>query len=84
MALNLTSESCFGVKIYNAYFRINNIELKSKTNMLLHVYGYAFVEKKPFDYKVIDAPYDLEKGNPFEQGYIYLKTLPEFADAVDC
>lgn len=84
MALNLTSESCFGVKIHNAYFRINNIELKSKTNMLLHVYGYAFVEKKPFDYKVIDAPYDLKKGNPFEQGYIYLKTLPEFADAVDC
>ena len=30
------------------------------------------------------APYDLEGGNPFTQGYTHLKSLAEFAGAADC
>jgi hypothetical protein len=29
-------------------------------------------------------PMDLEGSNPIKQSYEYLKTLPEFSDAVDC
>jgi hypothetical protein len=31
----------------------------------------------------IEFPYDLNGPNPIKQAYLYLKTLPEFADAVD-
>lgn len=29
-------------------------------------------------------PHDLEGPNPIKQAYLHLKTLPEFADAIDC
>jgi len=29
-------------------------------------------------------PIDLEGPNPIKQAYLHLKTLPEFADAIDC
>lgn len=29
-------------------------------------------------------PHDIDGPNPIKQAYLYLKTLPEFADAVDC
>lgn len=29
-------------------------------------------------------PLDLDGPNPIKQAYLYLKTLPEFADATDC
>jgi len=32
----------------------------------------------------ITTNYDLDGENPIKQAYIHLKTLPEFADAVDC
>lgn len=28
--------------------------------------------------------YELEGPNPIKQAYLHLKTLPEFADAIDC
>lgn len=31
-----------------------------------------------------DAPYALDGGNPVEQAYSYLKTLPEFEGCTDC
>ena len=30
------------------------------------------------------SPHDLDGPNPIKQAYLHLKTLPEFADAVDC
>jgi hypothetical protein len=33
---------------------------------------------------VLDFIPDMEGGNFIKQAYLYLKTLPEFADAVDC
>ena len=35
-------------------------------------------------YKYYEFPLDLNGPNPIKQAYEYLKTLPEFADAVDC
>jgi hypothetical protein len=33
---------------------------------------------------VYEINYNLDGENPIKQAYLYLKTLPEFADAVDC
>lgn len=30
------------------------------------------------------SPYSLTAGDPFEQAYLYLKALPEFAGCTDC
>lgn len=35
-------------------------------------------------HKQYEFSLDLEGSNPIRQAYEYLKTLPEFADAVDC
>jgi len=32
----------------------------------------------------VDFPIDLDGPNPIKQAYLHLKTLPEFADAIDC
>jgi hypothetical protein len=34
--------------------------------------------------KTTKTAHGLEGANPIKQAYLYLKTLPEFADAVDC
>ena len=45
---------------------------------------FADTNKPPFDSMEVTYPYDLEGPNPIKQAYLYLKSLPEFADAVDC
>ncbi len=41
-------------------------------------------EAQEFSNKQYYAPYDLTGENPIKQGYIYLKSLPEFSTAQDC
>lgn len=41
-------------------------------------------ESEHFHAVTYNAPYSLSGGDPFEQAYCHLKTLPEFADATDC
>ena len=71
------------VTFLNAYIKIVHTQVdkstsvvsvgfhKAKDEPLLKVKGYSF-----------DT--DLNGGNGVEQGYIFLKTLPEFAGAKDC
>lgn len=40
--------------------------------------------KQAFRDFCFSATYDLTKGDPFAQGYLGAKTLPEFAGALDC
>lgn len=39
---------------------------------------------KELEERIIQFTLDLEGSNPIKQAYLHLKTLPEFADAVDC
>jgi hypothetical protein len=39
---------------------------------------------KPIDFRGYYFNLDMDGENPVKQAYIHLKTLPEFADAVDC
>jgi len=67
----------------NAYLKVTsfngskeNVSLalgifKEKNKVLLHKQEYVFT-------------LDLEGPNPIKQAYEYLKTLPEFSDAIDC
>ncbi len=37
-----------------------------------------------FDKIVYVTSYNIDGENPFKQAYEYIKTLPEYADAIDC
>ncbi|MBV7489855.1 hypothetical protein [Pseudomonas sp. PDM30] len=41
-------------------------------------------EAEVFQSEIKEAPYDIDGGNPLEQAYAHLKTLPGFIGAVDC
>jgi hypothetical protein len=83
MALKKTSETNFGFNIPNTYHRVENIKL-NKNSINFQVLGYADVQKNAFEYKNYACAYDLNGVNPIKQAYEYIKTLPEFAGAIDC
>jgi len=84
MALSLTTETSFGIKVDDAYYRVEGVSLLSKTSMSFRVRGYADPELAHFSDGAYECSYELESENPIKQAYIYLKTLPEFEGAVDC
>lgn len=40
--------------------------------------------QEQFEAMTYEAPYSLDAGDPFEQAYLHLKTLPEFQGCTDC
>ena len=80
----LQAKTQFGtIEVPNCYVRVSNVNvskveggarvvfLKTASGGILQEVYYTF-------------SYDLEGPNPIKQAYLYLKILPEFADAVDC
>ena len=68
----------------NAYIKIENFSGNKDSLTVLAVYKKDTAQG---DYIASDAysfDYDITGVNPIEQAYNYLKTLPEFADAVNC
>lgn len=83
MAIKNT-ETFKGIVVDNAHVRIETVLLlQDKTSMELVVQFRANEESPTFKGECFIAPYDIEGANPFAQGYTYLKSLPEFADATD-
>lgn len=77
---NFGEESTFS----NAYFRVDKLE-GSKHLLSITVGCYKSDELTLlYENNVLFVP-DLDSSDNFiTQGYQYLKTLPEFADATDC
>jgi galactose mutarotase-like enzyme len=84
MALLKTVSTVHGFQAVNAYHRVEGVRLDSKTTMSFHVRSYTATEKPFFVESVLSCAYALDGDNPIKQAYKYLKTLPEFADALDC
>jgi len=83
LALNYTTES--GINIPSAYCRIDQIFVTKKNTMQLSVNFYADeAHVVPFHGEKYKTDYDFTQSNPLNQGYDYLKTLPEFSVATDC
>jgi len=83
MALKKNEVTQFGFDVANAYQRVENIKLK-KTSMEFQVSVYSDVTKNAFNYKNYACGYSIDGANPIAQAYAYLKTLPDFAGAIDC
>ena len=84
MALQKTVTTPQGFEATAAYITCDGIRLGGKYQMGFNVRSAKEKGLPNFSDVSYDAPYDIEGANPFKQAYEFLKTLPEFADAVDC
>jgi len=85
MALSKTIQASSGLTAPNAYIRVGAILRLSKTTGSADVHYFADPGQAiPFDTNGFEFAYDLSGPDPFEQAYLHLKSLPEFADATDC
>jgi len=81
--IKLTDNFGIEVEIPNAYIKIPKLECtKNQINFILEIKKDS--ESIPYFSKNKVTDYNINGENPIKQAYLYLKTLPEFADAVDC
>lgn len=84
MAIKKDAATVYGINVKDAYHRVDNVNIVGKTRMSFHVYKYVDSSKPFFAEHTFEAEFDMLGENPIAQAYAHLKTLPEFADAVDC
>jgi len=84
MALKLTKQTSEGLTAIDAYHKIENVTLQNKNIIIFNVKSYANIDFPEFNTKQFSCDYNINGENPIKQAYLHLKTLPEFADAVDC
>jgi len=84
MALKLTVNTESGFTAQDAYHRINSVFLMDKETMSFNLTSYKTPDLPAFKTAGYECAYNLNGANPIAQAYYHLKTLPEFADAIDC
>jgi hypothetical protein len=91
MAIKLSKTTDSNISVSSSYARIEGILLSNKKSISFRVrfYNDQTLPNESstvpfFDEETYSCSYDLTKTNPIEQAYAYLKTLPEFSNAVDC
>lgn len=85
MALKLTKTTPQGFIATDAYHRVEHIGLQNKNSIVFMVSSYKDeLQSQAFYFETHSCSYDINGENPIKQAYLHLKTLPEFADAVDC
>jgi hypothetical protein len=82
MALSKTVETPQGFTATGAYHRVDNVTL-TKTKLVFVLLSHVQPDKPAFADKAYECAYELASENPIRQAYLYLKTLPEWANAAD-
>jgi len=70
-------------KFDNAYIKVRSVNF-SKESAQANVDFYKSNKSERLIIKQYDFLVDINGENPIKQAYLHLKSLPEFADAVDC
>lgn len=90
MALSKTTTTSTGIDVTNAYIRVDTVagyKGRIDTSVNYYVSKQEFIDGKGYVQQQMFAfvP-DIADGsaNFIAQAYEHLKTLPEFADAIDC
>lgn len=84
MALSMTINTPYGIAVTDAYHRVEGLELVSKSQVRFQLRAYADPLMAAIGDTAYTCDYDLDGPNPIAQAYLHLKTLTEFANAVDC
>lgn len=92
---SITTEAL--VHVVEAYHRVEGITHPSKNELKFHVRSYVmtdFIDENDvqhqipheifFSERVVVCAFNIDGPSAWEQAYAHLKTMPEFADAVDC
>ena len=74
-----------GIVVETAYFRVVMVQFnRMRGDVIISMDILASPEQAaPFDSIVCSVPYAVETGDVIAWAYAQLRTLPEFADAVD-
>lgn len=71
------------IEIKNAYIKALQVTSdKENSSVLIQIFDSE--QKNKIDQFFKEFKTNLSGENPIKQAYLHLKTLPEFADAVDC
>jgi hypothetical protein len=85
MALKKTVTTKHGFEAKDAYHRVEGVRLDTKAKITFQVRSYKSQEHtSAFADESFSCDYALQADNPIAQAYSHLKTLPEFAGAIDC
>jgi hypothetical protein len=84
MALKKQVVTPHGFTVSDAYHRIEDVTIIGKDKMNFSVKVYKDTDKESFASSSFVCAYNLNGGNPLQQGYMHLKTLEDFKDAEDC
>jgi hypothetical protein len=84
MAIRKNIETLQGVKVQDAYCRVENVSLRGKDTIHFVLRSYADTSKPSFQEIGFLSAYDMTGKNPIAQAYDHLKTLPEFSGTQDC
>lgn len=83
MALKINCSTPQGFDVVGAYCRIEDMRV-TKNSMSFMLRRYKDNTVQQFFLEVFyTAPYVLTGFNPIQQGYLYLKALPDFQGATD-
>ena len=85
MAIKQNLSTVSGIEVADAYHRVERVTFVNKANITFAVNAYKDSEIKAYiTSKFYSCEYDISGKNPMAQAYAHLKTLEEFANAVDC
>lgn len=84
MAFKKSVQTPFGVNVQDAYHRVEGVQFVAKDQIKFRVRASVDGVLPHFADVGYECVYDIVGENPIKQAYEYVKTLPEFADAVDC
>lgn len=84
MALMKKTTTYFGIEVLNAYHRVEGVRIVAKNKLQFQVRVSIDGLAPHFSDTEYECAYDLNGKNPIEQAYIFVKTLPEFENAIDC
>jgi hypothetical protein len=84
MALKKTITILGDIEIKDAYLRVERISISNKNQLDFLISGRKTLESPIASSTPHQCPYDINGKNPIAQAYEYVKTLPQYSDAVDC
>lgn len=84
MALKKSLTTVHGINLADAYIRVEALRLATKSTIAFNACIYADPARPMVDGRPIECAYNIAGANPLEQAYAHLKTLPDFAGAMDC
>jgi hypothetical protein len=85
MALSIDVTLASGLTAPASYVRVTSVHVVTKTQASASL-SFFVSPTSSLAYQTAEQSfaYDLDGPNPIKQAYQFLKTLPEFSDAVDC